>query len=218
MARLILVEDHALVRAGIRALLERSQGDHKIVGEAGDGNAAVRLAKEMRPDVVLLDVTMPELNGIETARLISDASPRSRCIMLSMHADPGYVRAAIDAGAFGYVLKESVFQELEAAIRAAVAGEKYFSPKVLAELKNNAWPDAGPASSALEGLSRRERQILQLIAEAFSSPEIAKKLQLRVRTVETYRQNMMNKLGLHSVAALTAFAIRHGLCGPEGRA
>ena len=218
MARLILVEDHALVRAGIRALLERSQGDHKIVGEAGDGNAAVRLARDLRPDVVLLDVTMPELNGIETARLISDASPRSRCIMLSMHSDPGFVRAAIDAGAFGYVLKESAFQELEAAIRAAVAGEKYFSPGVLAELKNNAWRDSGPASTALEGLSRRERQILQLIAEAFSSPEIAKKLQLRVRTVETYRQNMMNKLGLHSVAALTAFAIRHGLCRPDSRA
>jgi DNA-binding NarL/FixJ family response regulator len=218
MANLILVEDHALVRAGVRALLERSQGDHKIVGEAGDGHTAVRLAKTHRPDVAILDVTMPELNGIETARLIVEASPKTRAIMLSMHADPAFVRAAFDAGASGYVLKESAFHELEAAIRSAITGTRYLSPRLAADLKASNRPNWGPASPAVAELTRRERQILQLIGEAFSSPEIAEKLELSVRTIETYRQNMMNKLGLHSVSALTAFAIRHGLCKPDADA
>jgi two-component system, NarL family, response regulator NreC len=215
MARLLLVEDHTLVRAGVRALLEASQNAHQIVGEAANGFEAARLARNVRPDLAIVDVTMPEINGIETTRLILEACPATRAIMLSMHPDSAFVHAALEAGATGYVLKDAAFGDLEAAIRAALSGQKYLSPGIRASLKAGDALERGPASLAVNVLSRRERQILQMIGEAFSSKEIAEKLGLRVRTVETYRQNMMNKLQLHSVAALTSFAIRHGLCDPS---
>lgn len=215
MANLLLVEDHTMVRAGIRALLERSQNGHQIVAEADNGHMAVRFARTLRPEVALVDVSMPEINGIETTRLILEASPGTRAIMLSMHPDSAYVHAALNAGASGYVLKEAAFGELEAAIRAALAGERYLSPRIRETLKSSGATEWGPASAEVNMLSRRERQILQMIGEAFSSKEIADKLGLSTRTVETYRQNMMDKLGLHSVASLTAFAIRHGICDPN---
>ena len=210
MAKLLLVEDHTLFRAGIRALLEKSDSEHTFVGEASDGRTAAKLAAELLPDIVLMDVSMPGLNGIEATHLIRKSSPDSRIVMLSMHADPAYVFAALDAGAHAYVLKDAAFGELEAAIRSVLSDQKFLSAGLRGITRTfNRAPATG--YSALNALSTRERQILQLIAEAYSSPEIAKKLTLRVRTIETYRQRMMDKLDLHSVAALTAFAIKHGL-------
>ena len=215
MANLLLVEDHALFRAGIRALVERSTSGHRIVGEAADGLAAVRLAKELSPDVAILDISMPRLNGIETARLLARECPAVRLVMLSMHADPAYVHAALDAGASAYLLKDAAFVEFEAAIRSAVAGQKYLSIGIRPLVRLEGRPATGPGSGTLTSLAPRERQILQLIAEAYSSAEIAGQLGLQPRTVETYRQNMMDKLKLHSVAALTAFAIKHGVASPD---
>ena len=212
MPRLLLVEDHTLFRAGIRILLERSAGGHTIVGEAGDGQAAARLARELQPDIVLMDLTMPLMNGMESTRLILRECPNTRVIVLSMHADPAFVAASLDAGAIGYALKDAAFAEIEAAIRAALAGQKYLSPAVHKLRASGEPADTGPAAPALKKLSPRERQILQLIAEAFTSQEIAASLELSVRTVETYRQRMMDKLDIHSASALTAFAIRHGIC------
>jgi len=161
-----------------------------------------------------MDVTMPRLNGIETSRQLAKAAPQARAIILSMHADPAFVQASLDAGAWGYVLKDAAFGELEAAIRSVVSGQKYLSASIRA-VPPGGRPQSGPASPALAKLSPRERQILQLVGEANSSAEIAQALSLSVRTIETYRQNMMDKLGLHSVAALTAFAIRHGVCAVD---
>jgi len=215
MASLLLVEDHTLFRAGVRALIERSGSGHLVVGEAAEGHTAARLAKELAPDVVMLDLSMPRLNGIEAARLITKENPHVRVIMLSMHSDPGYINAAFDAGASAYVLKDAAFSELEAAIRSVLAGNKYLSQGVRATTALNGRAHPGPSGPDLGKLSSRERQVLQLIGEANSSAEIATTLALSVRTVETYRQNMMNKLDLHSAAALTSFAIKHGVCSVE---
>ena len=195
-------------------LLESSNNGHRIVGEAAnDAQPRRGSPNTMQPDLAIVDVSMPEINGIETTRLILEASPCIRVLMLSMHPDSAFVHAALEAGAKGYVLKDAAFGELEAAIRSVLSGRhKYLSPGIREGLKTSDASARGPASAAVNVLSRRERQVLQMIGEAFSSREIAEKLGLRVRTVETYRQNMMNKLHLHSVAALTGFAIRHGLC------
>jgi len=214
MATLLLVEDHTLFRAGIRALIERSACAHKIVGEAADGLAAIRQVRDLLPDILLMDVSMPRLNGIETARQLHKEFPSMSIVMLSMHADPEYIFAALDAGASAYILKDAAFAELEAALRAVLAGDKYLSAGVRSAVQAGRGTE-GPVAPLVTSLSPRERQILQLVGEAFSNAEIASELSLSIRTVETYRQNMMNKLNLHSVAALTAFAIRHGICSQE---
>jgi DNA-binding NarL/FixJ family response regulator len=215
MAKLLLVEDHTMFRAGIRALVERSTSGHVIVGEASDGLAAARLAQEFSPEVVLMDISMPKLNGIETTRLLARECPATRVVMLSMHADPAFVFAALDAGASAYLLKDAAFSELEAAIRAAMTGQKYLCTGLRTAVRPSEKPEAGPGSGPLTKLSPRERQVLQLIGEAYTSAEIAEHLGLRRRTVETYRQALMNKLELHSAAALTAFAIKHGICSSD---
>jgi DNA-binding NarL/FixJ family response regulator len=213
MKTVLIVEDHTLVRSGIRTLLE-VEADMKVVGECGDGREAVRLFQRLKPDLVLMDVAMPNLNGIEAVRQIIALRPGARIIMLSMHADGQYVVESFRAGASGYVLKDAAFAELLSAIKSVRDGKRYLSPP----LNESALTDfvrasrGDRSSSHFDMLSNREREVLQLIGEGNSSPEIAAKLEISVRTVETHRQHIMEKLDIHSVAGLTKFAIRHGLC------
>lgn len=216
MIRILLADDHALVRSGIRMLLEKA-GDMEVVAETADGREATRLTKLMTPDLALLDVAMPNLNGIEAARQIRAEFSSTRIIMLSMHADPKYVYEAMKAGASGYVLKESVFDELLSSIRAVMGGRKYVSPPLAGLWQNFASrvqeePDSG---NPLDKLSRREREVLQLIGEGHSNSEIANILTVGVRTVETHREHITDKLNIHSIAGLTRFAIRNGMCSLE---
>ncbi|MGN6371302.1 MAG: response regulator [Phycisphaerae bacterium] len=213
MKTVLLAEDHALVRRGIRTMLE-VEADMRVVGECGDGREAVRLFNRLRPDLVLMDVAMPDLNGIEAVRQMVASHPGSRIIMLSMHADGQYVVESLRAGASAYVLKDAAFGELLSAIKAVRDGNRYLSPP----LNESMLTDYVRATRGERGvtevdvLSNREREVLQLIGEGNTSAEIAGKLEISVRTVETHRQHIMEKLNIHSVAGLTKFAIRHGLC------
>jgi RNA polymerase sigma factor (sigma-70 family) len=212
MVKVLLADDHALVRAGIRSLLETA-GAH-VVGEASDGREALRLAAELKPDVVFMDVAMSSLNGIEATRQIHRTQPEIRVIMLSMHAERQYIYESARAGATGYVLKDAPFSELLTAIEAALAGRTYLSPTA-AELAMDDYlrrAKGDAVHSELEKLSAREREVLQLLAEGKSSAEIASQLHISSRTVDTHRQNLMQKLQIHTIAGLTRFAIRHGLC------
>ena len=213
--RVLLADDHALVRTGMRSLLEGARA--QVVGEASDGREAVRMCTELRPEVVFMDVAMPGLSGIEAARQLHQLHPEVGIIMLSMHADRQYIYESARAGASGYVLKDAAFTELLTAIDAVIQGGRYLSAQA-AELAmddylRRARGESG--SSELDKVSAREREVLQLIAEGHSSGEIAQRLFISARTVDTHRHNLMQKLGIHSIAGLTKFAIRHGLCSLE---
>jgi DNA-binding NarL/FixJ family response regulator len=212
LTRILIVDDHAIVRSGIRALLETS--GMEIVGEASDGLEAVRVAAESQPDLILMDVAMPKANGIQAAREILNARPESRIIMLSMHSDEEYVYEALRAGVAGYVLKDAVYAELVSAIHMVTSGRTYLSPSlaetVTTDYIRRARGERGPTE--VEKLSARERQVLQLVAEGHSSAEIGKLLHISSRTVETHRLHLMDKLRIRSIAELTKFAIRHGIC------
>jgi DNA-binding NarL/FixJ family response regulator len=211
--RALLAEDHTLVRSGIRALLEGSK-EVEVVGEAANGRQAVELARELRPNLVLMDIAMPELNGIEAARQIVAAQPDIRVIMLSMFEDQQYVFESLKAGASGYVLKAAAFQELLTGISSVLSGKSYISPAlsdtVMTDYVRRAQGEQ--KDTQLDKLSGREREVLQLIAEGKSSAEVGELLHISVRTVDTHRHNIMTKLEIHSIAGLTKFAIRHGLC------
>jgi DNA-binding NarL/FixJ family response regulator len=211
--RLLLADDHALVRAGMKSLLESAEG-FEVVGEASNGREAVRLARTLTPDVALLDIAMPELNGLDAARRIGSECPEVRVLILSMHTDPGYVRVAMQAGAAGYVLKDAGVEELELAIRAALRGERYLDPRVSKEViegyvRGLEAEEPGPV------LTPRQREILQLIAEGRSTREISERLHVSVKTVETHRAQLMDRLGIRDVAGLTRYAIRIGLVSGE---
>lgn len=212
--RVLLVDDHALVRAGIRALLENLPRV-EVVGETGDGLAAVQLAAELEPDVILLDVTLPGLNGLEVAMRVARLGTGTRVLMLSMHASPEYAARAFAAGAAGYLNKDSAFDELAAALDAIGAGRRYLcraiDPAQVALFERH----AANGGSGIDRLTARQRQILQLVAEGFSTREIAERLFLSVKTVETHRAQIMQRLEIHDVAGLVRFAIRHGLLPPE---
>ncbi|HSV13062.1 MAG TPA: response regulator transcription factor [Tepidisphaeraceae bacterium] len=211
--RALLVEDHTLVRSGIRALLEASK-QVQVVGEAAEGRQAVDLARQLQPELVLMDIAMPELNGIEAARQIRAMMPDVRVVMLSMYADQQYVFESLKAGANGYVLKGSAFQELMNAITTVMGGKNYISPAlsdtVMTDYVRRAQGEQ--RDTELDKISGREREVLQLIAEGKSSAEVAELLHISVRTVDTHRHNIMTKIDVHSIAGLTKFAIRHGLC------
>jgi DNA-binding NarL/FixJ family response regulator len=213
--RILLADDHALVRAGIRALIEEMEGT-TIVAEASNGREAVALAKAHSPDVVVMDISMTELNGIEaTARILVEA-PHSRVLILSMHTTDDFVRRALKAGASGYLVKDSAPLELRMALDAVLRNEVYLSPRVSRGVVSGmvgGGTDAG--ESMLDALTPRQREILQLIAEGKSTKEIAFVLSLSVKTVETHRAALMERLDIHDIAGLVLFAVRHHLVSAE---
>jgi DNA-binding NarL/FixJ family response regulator len=214
MISLVLVEDHAVVRQGLRALLA-AEPDVQIVGEAGDGLAGAKLVNRLRPDVLVLDLMLPGLPGLEVLPAVRQSSPETRIVVLSMHADEAYVLSALQAGAVGYVLKRSGSAELLAAIRAAASGHRYLSPP-LSEMAVQAYVERSRATpDPYRTLTAREREVLLLMVQGLTSHEIAGRLVLSHRTVEMHRSRLMHKLGLDNRTDLIRFAIRRGLLPME---
>lgn len=215
--RVLIADDHTLVRAGFRSLLESVAG-LEVVGEASNGREALQKIESLRPNVVLMDIAMSELNGLEaTARAVKDF-PDVRVIILSMHANEEYVLQALRAGAAGYLLKDAGTVELELAVKAVANGETYLSPpiskQVISDYVQRVSGEAEnepPTGSQLERLTSRQREILQLIAEGYTTQAIAQKLDLSAKTVETHRMQLMERLDIHDIAGLVRFAIRVGL-------
>ena len=212
--RVLLAEDHALVRAGIRALLDNLPGI-QVVGEAGDGHDALRLIEKQQPDLVVMDIAMPKLNGLEAAARATRDFPNTRVIILSMHMNEEYVLRALRAGAVGYLLKDAGTAELEIAIKAVARGETYLSPAVSKHVISDYVQRVHREVDAREPLTSRQREILQLIAEGHTAKEIAHMLNLGVKTVETHRAQLMARLDIHDIAGLVRYAIRTGLVTPE---
>lgn len=210
----LLADDHTLVRAGIRALVEKLP-EVEVIAEAKDGREALRLVREHKPDLVLMDIAMPGLNGYEATSRISKEFPDVRVIILSMYANEEYVREAVHAGAAGYLLKRCAAAELEKAIKTVAGGDTYFSPLVSAHVTRDGPGRPGSDRALIERLTSRQREILQLIAERHSTKEIAQLLGISVKTVETHRSQLMDRLGIHDVPGLVRFAIRTGLVSLE---
>ncbi|MDZ8051707.1 MAG: response regulator [Aulosira sp. ZfuVER01] len=210
LIRVLLADNHTLVRAGLRALLHTIQGI-QVIAEAGDGREALHLIAKHQPDVVLMDIAMPEMNGLEAAAHVVKEFPQVRVIMLSMHANEEYVLQALRIGAMGYLLKDAGISELELAIKAISQGETYLSPAVSKHVVANYLQRVGNEPNSLEQLTSRQREILQLIAEGRSTKEIAELLYISVKTVETHRMQLMKRLDIHDVAGLVRYAIRMGL-------
>jgi len=212
--RILLVDDHGLLRAGMRALLEDMPGV-AVISECGNGLEALEIVRRELPDIVLLDISLPGLNGLEVAKQLSLAHPEVRVLMLSMHEGPEYVARALRSGASGYLLKDSAFDELATAIEALLSGRTYLcsalDPEIIARFADSAQRN----ESALEVLTPRQRQILQLIAEGHGPREISTELNVSVKTVESHRAQLMERLGIHNVPGLVRFAIRVGLVSPE---
>ena len=207
--RILLADDHTLVRDGLRALLER-QPDMTVVAEAGDGRECVQMAETQLPDVVLMDVAMPGMNGIEAARRIISASPKTGVVMLSMHHDESYILRSLKAGAKGYLLKDSPREDVLAAVRAAAEGRSFLSGKVSSMLQEDYMRqlEARGLEDSYELLTGREREILQLLAEGKANKEVANLLNISLTTVETHRGHILQKLSLHSTADLILYAVR----------
>ena len=213
--RVILADDHHIVRQGLRSLLKNSP-DIDIIAEAGDGRETVRLAEELSPDLIIMDVAMPRLNGIEATRQIIAKAPSCKVVALSMYADSQFIIRMLMAGASAYVLKDCAFEELEQAIRTAAANQTYLSPRIVDALVKNYIRHAQlNNSSPFSILTARERAVLQLMAEGKSTKEIAAYLRLSTKTIETYRKKVTDKLNIHSIAELTKYAIREGLTSLE---
>ncbi len=207
--RILLADDHDLVRAGFRSLLHNLQGI-QVVGEAADGQEVLRQVDSLRPDLVLMDIAMPELNGLEaTARIVKE-HPEVHVMILSMHANEEYARRAIRAGAQGYLLKRASTTELELAVRAVARGEPYLTPAISKHLLADFARQAAP-ESPLDKLTPRQREILQLIAEGFSRKEIAEKLSISPKSFDVYRSEILQQLGIDDTAGLVRFAIQNGL-------
>ena len=207
--RVLIADDHALVREGLRSLLA-TQANIEVVSIAANGREALREVQRLQPSVVLMDITMPELNGIEATRQVVQRFPSVKVIILSVHATVEHYYQAARAGAWGYLLKESAFEEVAAAIRSVHAGKRFVSTRIAESFQTKL-----KSTSPIDSLSRREREILQLVAEGQSSAEIATLISISPKSVETYRSRLMRKLGLHGLAEMVKFAIRHGLTSVE---
>jgi two-component system response regulator NreC len=211
--RVLLADDHAIVRAGLHALLG-AEADIEIVGEVGEGRAAVASAERLRPDVLLLDLTLPDLNGVDVLLRVREKAPATRVLVLSMHAAPEYVRPALRAGASGYVVKGAGLDDLVQAVRIVAAGEKFLGPEARAVM------EAEVAASPSDGddvdrLTPREREVLRLVAEGHTNRQIAELLGVSPKTVDTHRTNLMAKLDLHDAQAVTRWAMRRGLVSKD---
>ncbi|MBM4294605.1 MAG: response regulator transcription factor [Deltaproteobacteria bacterium] len=213
--KIVLADDHQIVRHGLRTLLGR-EPDMKVLAEADNGRTALRLIKELHPDVVIMDISMPDLNGIEATRQVRDESPGVKVIALSMHSDSLFVLNMLKAGASGYLLKDCALEELVKAIRIVMNGKTYLSPGISdIVIKDfvSGWISTGV--SAFGALSNREREVLQLLTEGHNTNKIAEILCVSVKTVEAHRKSIMNKLGIRSIAELTKYAIRQGITSLE---
>ncbi len=214
--RILLADDHKIVRDGLRTLIEKEAG-LEVAGEADNGRKTLKLAQKIHPHVVVMDVTMPDMNGIDATRKITNEIPGVKVVALSMHSDRRFVLGMLEAGASGYLLKDCAFDELAKAIRSVAAGHTYLSPSVADVVVKGCLDKLSePLSAARSPLTQREREILQLLAEGSTTKEIAFHLGVSVKTVETHRRNMMQKLNMRSIAELTKYAIREGLITVEG--
>lgn len=210
--KILTVDDHAMMRDGLRLILE-SQEDMCVVGEAQNGREAVRLAKSLRPDIVIMDIAMAELNGIEATRRITDICPGTKVVILTMHSSAEHIYRALKSGATGFVLKESAGRELVTALRIVHKGKRYLSQEAASVMTDDYLErcDSSAHASPLERLSPREREVLQLVAEGRSSKEIGDAIHISPKSVDTYRSRLMQKLAVDNLAGLIKFAINHGL-------
>ena len=209
--KVLLADDHPILREGLRGLLER-ENDLEVADEAGTGNEAVQLACRLHPDVIIMDINMPDMNGIEATRRILAEDPAIRVLVLSLESDRRFIVEALESGARGYVLKDSFFEELATAIRTVAAGDTYLGPKITELIIKDYMkriPDKTPLT--FESLTTRERETIQLIADGRNSKEIAAEFGVSIKTIEVHRHNIMKKLNLYSIAELTKYAIREGL-------
>jgi DNA-binding NarL/FixJ family response regulator len=215
----LLAEDHVVVRQGLRSLLS-AEADIEVVGEAGNGRQAVKMAQELCPDVVVMDIAMPLLNGLEaTSQIVGDGVP-TRVLILSSYADDEYVHQLTEAGASGYLIKQSAASELIKAVREIAKGNAYFSPAILKrllELYREAYVKGRQLGRGTEHLTSREQEVLQMVAEGHVNKQIAAMLSLSIKTVEKHRQQLMDKLNIHDIAGLTRYAIAHGVIESPGR-
>jgi DNA-binding NarL/FixJ family response regulator len=214
--RVLIADDHKIMLAGLRSLLEK-QSDIEVVAEAENGRKAVQKAQETKPDIVVMDVSMPDLNGIEATTQIIESVPETRVVALSMHSDKRFVVGMLRAGASGYLLKDCASQELANAIHQVAGGKKYLSPEITGVVIDDylVGGSSEEGVTAAAQLSAREREVLQLIAEGWSTKQIATHLYVSVKTIETHRRQIMKKLDLHNIADLTKYAIREGLTSIE---
>ena len=208
--KVLLVDDHEIVRSGLRALID-GMADVQVVAEAGNGRDAIELARRWQPDVALLDIAMPQLNGIDACARIVEECPETRVVILSMHTSAAYVTAALRAGALGYVVKDAAVDELSEALHAAAQGRPFVSPLVSGHLVQELRRPQDAPALAWGALSTRQREVLQLIAEGHSTRDIGEQLHISPKTVETHRAELMRRLGIFEVAGLTRFALREGL-------
>jgi len=213
--RILLADDHRIMREGLRSVLEK-EPDMEVVAEAKDGRMTVKLAEKLSPDVILMDITMPDLNGMDATREILSMVSDVKVVALSMHSDEQFVAGMLNAGASGYLLKDCAFEELCRAIRAVVANETYLSPGIAGIVVKEYRRGLSRTEFSLSpGLTAREREVLQLVTEGKSSKEIASLLHVSVRTVESHRHQIMDKLDIHTIAKLTKYAIRKGITSLE---
>lgn len=208
--RVVLADDHAMLRDALSMLLEEEH-DMEVVGTAATGREAIESVRALQPDVIVLDISMPDLNGIEATARIVARSPHTKVVGISTHADKRFVTEMLKAGALGYIAKSSAATELTRAIRAVAKGQRYLCPRIAAEVVDTLAHSEQSAATAKPALSHREREVLQLVAEGLRTADIAERMHLAEATVEVHRRNIMRKLELHSVAELTKYAIREGL-------
>jgi len=213
--KILVAEDHKIVRDGLRTLIDSEPG-MEVIAEAEDGRGAVRLAQELKPDVIIMDIAMPDMNGIDATRVIMHDNPRLKVIALSMYSDRRFVSGMLEAGASGYLLKDCAFEELVRAIRSVVSEQTYLSPRIAGIVVNRyIGKTSRSEQSVFTNLTQREREVLQVLAEGMTTKEIAYHLNVSVKTVETHRRNIMEKLNIHSISELVKYAIREGLTSLE---